>query len=355
MEGGLRKKTEIKSGKMEAGQGTEMEGELRKEQERIRKLRDQLIKSCESSTDPATQRIFLDQLDILWREEYALRTKMSKSGMEIQRAPGSDTDSDSDSGNEMGSSGVHPYLIRMEWRLRKETERDSSKGTEMESGKEQEMEGKLSKEHERLRKVRYQLNKRCDSTKDPATQRILLTRQEILWTKEQALLTVMRQSGMEIERDPDSDSGNEMGRDSPLISMEWGLSKGTERDASGKEMGQMGHDDLVVALSSHLEVLRREISFLRTEVTSRGNGLAGNGNKADQEHIIMSNLSLDDTLLKKKFYAAAGAGQEQRSAFGGMPDLLLVRVRRLTKQGQAKGECEQRNDVRPGHLRQAAQ
>ncbi|VAH55031.1 unnamed protein product [Triticum turgidum subsp. durum] len=286
---------------------TEMEGELRKEQERISKLRDQLTKTCESSTDPATQRIFLDQLDQLWMEEDTLLTMMRESGIEIQRASGSDTnnidpDSDSGSGDEMGSSGVHPSLIRMESRLRKETmERDSSKGTtDIESGKEQEMVGKLNKEHQRLSKVRSQLNKRCQSTKDPATQSILLTQQEILWTKEQALLTIMRQSGMEIERDPDSDSGNEMGTDSPLISMEWGLSKGTERDASGKEMGQMGPDDLVVALSSHLEVLRREISFLRTEVKSRGNGLAGNGNKADQEHIIMSNLSLDDTLLKKK-------------------------------------------------------
>uniref|UniRef100_M8BW69 DUF6598 domain-containing protein n=1 Tax=Aegilops tauschii TaxID=37682 RepID=M8BW69_AEGTA len=280
---------------------TEMDGELRKEQESIRKLRDQLTKTCESSTDPATQRIFLDQLDILWREEDTLLTMMSESGMDVQRASGSDTniDSDSGSGDEMGSSGVHPSLIRMEWRLRKEMERNSSKGTEIESGKEQEMEGKLSKEHQRLRKVRSQLNKRCQSTKDPATQRILLTQQEILWTKEQALLTIMRQSGMEIERDPYSDSGNEMSRDSPLISMEWGLSKGTERDTGGKEMG-LRANGLVVALSSHLEVLRREISFLRTEVMSRGNGLAGNGNKADQEHIIMSNLSLDDTLLKKK-------------------------------------------------------
>ncbi|XBI56001.1 hypothetical protein VPH35_037688 [Triticum aestivum] len=280
---------------------TEMDGELRKEQESIRKLRDQLTKTCESSTDPATQRIFLDQLDILWREEDTLLTMMSESGMDVQRASGSDTniDSDSGSGDEMGSSGVHPSLIRMEWRLRKEMERNSSKGTEIESGKEQEMEGKLSKEHQRLRKVRSQLNKRCQSTKDPATQRILLTQQEIPLTKEQALLTIMRQSGMEIERDPYSDSGNEMGRDSPLISMEWGLSKGTERDTGDKEMG-LRANGLVVALSSHLEVLRREISFLRTEVMSRGNGLAGNGNKADQEHIIMSNLSLDDTLLKKK-------------------------------------------------------
>lgn len=79
-------------------------------------------------------------------------------------------------------------------------------------------------------------------------------------------------------RHSDSDSGDEMGRDTgSLISMEWGLSKGTERhsskepvrDAGSKEMGQMAND-LVVALSSHHEMLRREITFLRTEVTSRG-------------------------------------------------------------------------------------
>ncbi|KAI5015846.1 hypothetical protein ZWY2020_059385 [Hordeum vulgare] len=322
MERELRKKREMESGQ----EGTETEGELRKEQERLRNVRYQLKKCCESTMNRATQRIFLDQLDLLWSEEQAHLTMMRESGMEIERDSGSDdTDTNSDSGDEI--ERVHPSLTRMAWRLRKEAERDyfSKLAGKDEHG--MEMEEQLSKEHQRLSNVRCQLKKKTANAKDPATQRILLTQQEILWTKEQALLTIMTQtqtqSGMEIDKDY---SGQEMGRDSPLITMEVGLSKGTVRDAGGKEVGDWGLSKgmdkdsskgtvrdaggkevgdwglskepvrdamgLVVALSSHLGMLRREITFLRTEVTSRtGNKLAGQ---------VMSNLSLHDNLLKKK-------------------------------------------------------
>uniref|UniRef100_R7W5M1 DUF6598 domain-containing protein n=1 Tax=Aegilops tauschii TaxID=37682 RepID=R7W5M1_AEGTA len=171
------------------------------------------------------------------------------------------------------------------------------------------MEGQLRKEQERLRKVRYQLKKkmRSESDKDPAMQRMLLSQQQILWTKEQALLTVMRQSGMgmgmgmememememEMDSDSDSDSGSGSGSGSGHEMDERDSSKEPVRDAGGKE-GQMAND-LVGVLSGHLGMLKREISFLRTEVKSRG--LAGN--RACQEQIMSNLRPLDENLLKK--------------------------------------------------------
>ncbi|KAI5009752.1 hypothetical protein ZWY2020_011889 [Hordeum vulgare] len=60
------------------------------------------------------------------------------------------------------------------------------------------------------------------------------------------------------------------------------------------EIGQMATDDSVVALCSHLEMLRREFSFLRREVTSRSSRVllpasAGKKKACDQGQI--SNLS----------------------------------------------------------------
>ncbi|KAE8778070.1 hypothetical protein D1007_49047 [Hordeum vulgare] len=74
-----------------------------------------------------------------------------------------------------------------------------------------------------------------------------------------------------------------------------GISKGTVRDSSkepagGMEIGQMATDDSVVALCSHLEMLRREMMFLRREVTSRVLLPAGKKKKACQDQI--SNLSV---------------------------------------------------------------
>uniref|UniRef100_A0A3B6DEW3 DUF6598 domain-containing protein n=3 Tax=Triticinae TaxID=1648030 RepID=A0A3B6DEW3_WHEAT len=182
------------------------------------------------------------------------------------------------------------------------------------------MEGQLRKEQERLRKVLYQLKKkmRSESDKDPAMQRMLLNQQQILWTKEQALLTVMRQSGMEMDSDSDSDSGSGSGSGSGHEMDERDSSKEPVRDAGSKEMVQMAND-LVGVLSGHLGMLKREISFLRTEVKSRG--LAGN--RACQEQ-IMSNLGpLDENLLKKVNLPYLGSNTEE------VMDFLLVETQQL--------------------------
>uniref|UniRef100_A0A453BYV5 Uncharacterized protein n=1 Tax=Aegilops tauschii subsp. strangulata TaxID=200361 RepID=A0A453BYV5_AEGTS len=195
------------------------------------------------------------------------------------------------------------------------------------------MEGQLRKEQERLRKVRYQLKKkmRSESDKDPAMQRMLLSQQQILWTKEQALLTVMRQSGMgmgmgmememememEMDSDSDSDSGSGSGSGSGHEMDERDSSKEPVRDAGGKE-GQMAND-LVGVLSGHLGMLKREISFLRTEVKSRG--LAGN--RACQEQIMSNLRPLDENLLKKVNLPYLGSNTEE------VMDFLLVETQQL--------------------------
>ncbi|XP_037403650.1 uncharacterized protein LOC119266107 [Triticum dicoccoides] len=89
---------------------------------------------------------------------------------------------------------------------------------------------------------------------------------------------------------------------------------------------EIGHDDSVVALSGHLEMLRREISFLRREVTSRGLLPAGN-NKVSQEHI--SNLSAQFKEMRTRQvtevnlpYLGCKTGEE-------VMDFLLVETQQL--------------------------
>ncbi|XP_048560048.1 uncharacterized protein LOC125540477 [Triticum urartu] len=94
-------------------------------------------------------------------------------------------------------------------------------------------------------------------------------------------------------------------------------SKEPVRDAGGKEMVQMAND-LVGVLSGHLGMLKREISFLRTEVKSRG--LAGNRTCQEQ---IMSNLPLDENLLKKVNLPYLGSNTEE------VMDFLLVETQQL--------------------------
>ncbi|XP_044318719.1 uncharacterized protein [Triticum aestivum] len=141
-----------------------------------------------------------------------------------------------------------------------------------------------------------------------------------LLVKEKALLTVMRQSRMEMEMEMDSDSDSDSGSGSCSGHEmdERDSSKERVRDASGKEIVQMAND-LVGVLSGHLGMLKREISFLRTEVKSRG--LAGN--RACQEQ-IMSNLGpLDENLLKKVNLPYLGSNTEE------VMDFLLVETQQL--------------------------
>ncbi|XP_048557785.1 uncharacterized protein LOC125538556 [Triticum urartu] len=164
-------------------------------------------------------------------------------------------------------------------------EGDSGKKTESESGKGTEMEGGLGKETES--ESGKETKKRGLEKLGILKRKLLDTQQQVL-TGERHMLRMMGKSREEIIRYPDSDSGDEMDRYSgSLISTEpqLGISKGTARDVGGMEIG---HDDSVVALSSHLEMLRREISFLMREVTSRGLLPAGK-KKVSQEQI--SNLS----------------------------------------------------------------